>query len=158
MSCIICVFTPEKTVISEDSAVSSDTRTYTGAEKTAILSHDPPITMSCYGNSDFDDMPLENIISEYIKKTDFKTVNTVGKVKKDFLEYVHNVMPKQSIKEYLNKKLLSFKKDIANLDENDLKYYSLISYEKTTLHLFEEYEFDFSDIIPDNFKADEKNY
>lgn len=148
MSCIICVFTPDKIVISEDSAVSSDTRTYTGVEKTIPLSNDPPMTISIYGNSDFDDIPLENIISEYIKNTDFKNVNTVDKVRKDFLEYIHTIMPKETIEEYLNKKLISFKKDIINLDENDLKYYSLIKYEKTTLSLFEEYEFDFDDVIP----------
>lgn len=156
MSCIICVFTPEKIVVSEDSAVSSDTRTYTGVEKTIPLSHDPPITISYYGNSDFDDIPLENLISEYAKKTDFKKVNTVAKVKKDFLGYAHKVMPKQSIDEYLDKKLIKFKKEISSLDENDLKYYSLIEYEKTTSPIFNGYEFDFKEMIPDNFKENEK--
>lgn len=103
MTCIICALTPDKVVISQDSAVSSDTRTYTGVEKTIPLSNDPPMTMSFYGNSDFDDMPLENIVSEYVKKTDFKKVNTVVKVKKDFLEYVHNVMPKKALKNILTK-------------------------------------------------------
>jgi hypothetical protein len=78
--------------------VSSDNRTYTGIEKTIPLSNDPPIVISMYGNSDFDDMPLENIISEYIKKTDFTKVDNVDKVKKDFLEYIHRVMPKKVLK------------------------------------------------------------
>ena len=137
MSCITCVFTPGKIVVSEDSAVSSDTRTYTGVEKTIILSHDPPMTISCYGNSDFDDMPLENIISEYIKKTDFKKVDRIDKVKEDLIEYVHRVMPEQSIEEFLNKRLILFKKQISKLDKNELKYYSLIKYEKRTLAIFE---------------------
>jgi hypothetical protein len=110
MTCIITILTPDKIVISADSAVSSDSRTYTGIEKTIPLSNDPPMAMSMYGNSDFADMPLVNIISEYIKKTDFTKVNTVAKVKEDFLEYVHNIMPKETIDEYLDKKLISFKK------------------------------------------------
>ena len=64
MTCIICVFNPEKVIVSEDSAVSSESRTYTGVEKTIPLSNDPPMIMSFYGNSDFDDIPLENIINE----------------------------------------------------------------------------------------------
>ena len=62
MTCIICVFNPEKVIVSEDSAVSSESRTYTGVEKTIPLANDPPMIMSFYGNSDFDDIPLENII------------------------------------------------------------------------------------------------
>ena len=72
MTCIITIFTPDKAIISEDSAVSSENRTYTGVEKTIPLSSDPPMTMSYYGNSDFDDIPLENIASEYLNYLDLK--------------------------------------------------------------------------------------
>ncbi|MDO5814272.1 MAG: hypothetical protein Q4Q18_01440 [Methanobrevibacter sp.] len=156
MTCIITIFTPDKTIISEDSAVSSNTRTYTGVEKTIILSNDPPMTMSYYGNSDFDNIPVENIISEYVKHTDFKIVNTVDKVKKDFLNYVNKVMPQESIDEYLQRKLISFKEECRGFSDTDMKYYSLINFEKTTLPLFEDYEFDFSDLIPDNITSNEK--
>ena len=51
MTCIICVFNPEKVIVSEDSAISSESRTYTGVEKTIPLSNDSPMIMSFYGNS-----------------------------------------------------------------------------------------------------------
>lgn len=81
MSCIIHIFTPEKQIVSADSAVSSESRTYTGVEKILPLSSDPPIVVSYYGNADFEEIPIANIVSEFKKNIDFSKVNTVVKVK-----------------------------------------------------------------------------
>lgn len=156
MSCILSIFTPEKSTVSADSAVSSDNRTYTGIEKIIPLSNDPPIVISCYGNSDFDRMPLENIISEYIKNTDFRKINTVVKVKKDFLAYVHEIMPKQTLDKFLEKELTSFKMDISSLDDEGLKYYSLIKIPSPSNPVFEKHEFDFDNVVPKNLCDSEK--
>ena len=156
MSCIISIFTPEKSTVSADSAVSSENRTYTGIEKIIPLSNDPPMVISCYGNSDFEDMPLENIISEYIKKTDFEKIDTVTKVKKDFLQYVHKIMPKQTIENFIKKELISFKTDISSLDEEGLKYYSLIKCPTPSNNVFEKYDFEFEDVAPKSLNDAEK--
>lgn len=156
MSCIICIFTPNKIVISSDSAVSSDNRTYTGVEKIIPLSNDPPLTIAIYGNSDFGEIPLENIISEYVKKTDFKKINTVVKVKKDFLNYIHEIIPKETIDEFLRKKIRSFKDEIKDLDEIGLIYYFSKCQEKETMNIFENYEFNFDELLPKDLTKTQK--
>ncbi|MBR1610839.1 MAG: hypothetical protein IJ672_05060 [Methanobrevibacter sp.] len=59
MSCIINIFTADKQIVSADSAVSSESRTYTGVEKIIPLSNDPPIVLSHYGNADFEGIQLQ---------------------------------------------------------------------------------------------------
>lgn len=115
MSCIITTFTLDKIVVSADSAVSSENRTYTGVEKIIPLSNDPPLVIAFYGNSDFCNIPLENIISEYIKKTDFNKINTVKKIKTDFLKFINETVPKNSFEEYIKKEFEEFKKEVKNL-------------------------------------------
>ena len=84
MSCIINIFTADKQIVSADSAVSSENRTYTGVEKIIPLSNDPPIVLSHYGNADFEGIPIANIVSEFKKNTDFSKVNTLLKLKRVF--------------------------------------------------------------------------
>ena len=81
MTCLVLIITPVLIILAADDAVTLENRIYGGAEKIFGLSNDPPIAMMVYGNSDFRDHPLENLISEYIKKTDFNKENTVLKLK-----------------------------------------------------------------------------
>ena len=81
MTCLILIITSILIVLAADDAVTLENRIYEGMEKIHGLSNDPPISMMIYGNSDFSGIPLENIISEYKKKTDFKKVNTILKEK-----------------------------------------------------------------------------
>ena len=113
MTCLILIITSILIVLAADDAVTLENRIYEGMEKIHGLSNDPPISMMIYGNSDFSGIPLENIISEYKKKTDFKKVNTILKVKKNFLKFVNKSLNTITIEEYLNNELKKFKEEIT---------------------------------------------
>ncbi len=143
MSCIINIFTADKQIVSADSAVSSESRTYAGVEKIIPLSNDPPIVLSYYGNADFEGIPIANIVSEFKKNTDFSKVNTVVKVKESLLEFIHDKLKRRSLDEFINENLCIFKESLDQLNSFDLKYYSQNEFDEEILPKFEKYNFDF---------------
>lgn len=158
MTCLILIITSILIVLAADDAVTLENRIYEGMEKIHGLSNDPPISMMIYGNSDFSGIPLENIISEYKKKTDFKKVNTILKVKKNFLKFVNKSLNTITIEEYLNNELKKFKEEIKNdINEMDLKHLTQQKEIIQKFKCFENYPLNFDDIIPDNLTMNEKN-
>jgi hypothetical protein len=156
MTCLVLIITSMLIILAADDAVTLENRIYEGMEKIHGLSNDPPLAMMIYGNSDFGEIPLENLISEYIKKTNFGKINTVKKVKKDFLNYIHSSTESQTIDKFLNKKLIDFKKEIKELDENTINYYSTTLENPETLNLFKGYELSFDDVTPNSLSKNEK--
>lgn len=122
MTCLVLIITSILIVLAADDAVTLENRIYEGMEKIHGLSNDPPIAMMIYGNSDFCGIPPENIISEFKKKTDFKKINTVLKVKDEFLKFTNETLQVETVEEYLERELEKFKEEIKdNLNEIDLK-------------------------------------
>ena len=157
MTCIVQIITPNQTIVSADDAVTMENRIFDGMEKIHILSNDPPIVMMVYGNSDFENIPLENIISEYCKKTDFRKTDSVLKVKDDFLNYINNNLKTETIEEYLNVHLNAFKKEISKELENiDLKCLIQKKEKNNKTTEFKKYALDFEDLIPSNLTKKEK--
>ncbi len=49
-----------------------------------------------YGKAKFGNLPLETLIKEYSKKTDFKNLKNIINIKEDFLRYLRKISPIQS--------------------------------------------------------------
>ena len=156
MTCLILIITSIFIVLAADDAVTLENRIYEGIEKIHALSNDPPIAMMIYGNSDFGKIALENLITEYAKKTNFDKIKTVKMVKEDFLNYIHQSTDSQILNEYLNRKVMEFKNMIKELSNDNITYYCSKLDEIKHLNIFENYEFDFEEVIPDYLSKNEK--
>jgi hypothetical protein len=152
----VLIITSILIVLAADDAVTLENRIYEGMEKIHELSNDPPICLMIYENSDFCGIPLENIISEFKKKIDFKKINTVLKVKNEFLKFTNETVEVKKVKEYLEKELEKFKEEIIDdLNEADLKQ---LTKQKETIEkfkCFDEYSLNFDDILPENLTIEE---
>ena len=156
MTCLILIITATLIVLAADDAVTLENRIYGGIEKIHELSNDPPISIMIYGNSEFCNIPLENIISEYKKKTDFKKIDTVVKVKKDLLNFINKSLKSQKIEKYLNEELKQFKLEIKNdLDNINLKKITLEKEKIQKIKEFETVSLTFEDILPNNLTKKE---
>lgn len=72
-----------------DSAVTiKGIKTYNGVNKLFMLSNNPPMGIMVFGTSTFDGIPLETLIKEYRRSTDFESINSISDIKKDFLNYI----------------------------------------------------------------------
>jgi hypothetical protein len=157
MTCLVLIITSILIVLAADDAVTLENRIYEGMEKICGLSNDPPISMMIYGNSDFCGIPLENIISEFKKKTDFTKIDTVLKVKNAFLSYVNETLNAETVEEYLYNELKKFKEEIKeDLKEIDLKYLTQQKENIQKLECFEKYPLNFEDILPKYLTIGEK--
>lgn len=156
MTCLILIVTSILIVLAADDAVTLENRIYDGIDKIHELSTNPPLSMMIYGNSDFENIPLENIISEYIENTDFKKINTVLKVKDDFLKFCNTKLETRQISEYLGNELKKFKAEISTeLNETTLSYLTTKKEKIQKPIEFQEYDLDFEDIIPTHLTKEE---
>lgn len=156
MTCLVLIITSILIVLAADDAVTLENRIFEGMEKIYALSNDPPISVMIYGNSDFCEIPLENIISEFKKKTDFKKINTILKVKKEFLKFNNETLQEKTTDTYLKEELKKFKDEIKeNLNEIDLKHLTKQKEKIQKFKCFEEYSLDFDDILPENLSKNE---
>lgn len=150
------IITPLLILLAADNAVTLDERIYGEAQKIFKLSNDPPLAMMIYNSSDFCEIPLENLISEYVKKTDFSRINTPLKVKEDFLQYTHKTLKKDNIEEYIKEELNNFRKEVLTLNNEAIDHYSTQKIKNEILPLFKDYKFDFSDETPRNLSKKQK--
>lgn len=156
MTCLVLIITSVLIILAADDAVTLENRIYQGIEKIYELSNDPPISVMIYGNSDFCEIPLENIISEFKKKTDFKKINTVLKVKKEFLNFNNNILQVETVENYLKKELKKFKEEINdNLNEMDIHHLTKQKERIQKFKCFEKYQLDFEDVLPKNLTSNE---
>ena len=68
MTCLVLIITSLLIILASDDAVTLDNRIYGGIEKIHNISNDPPLSIMIYGNSEFEEIPLENIIRNIRKK------------------------------------------------------------------------------------------
>jgi len=157
MTCLIATFTSTKIVLSADSAATLENRVSTGFDKLFELSNDPPLVIMIYNSSDFNNIPLENIISEFKKTCNFKTMNTVLKVKKEFLKFIHNNFNHETMEDYIELKLSKFKDEIKDIDDETLKEYCKTKLNFSVNDTFKNYQLDFSDVKPEKITFNEQN-
>ncbi len=102
-------------IMAADSAVTIDNKkTYNGVNKLFKLSKNPPIGIMIYGKAKFGNLPLETLIKEYSKKTDFKNLKNIINIKEDFLKYLRKISPIQSPYHMIKDDLSLFEDFIKN--------------------------------------------
>ncbi|MBE6503980.1 MAG: hypothetical protein E7Z76_06840 [Methanobrevibacter sp.] len=147
--------------LAADSAVTvGNIKTYNGVNKLFYISNNPPIGIMIFGSADFENIPMETLIKEFKRKTDFNKIDDIESIKNEFLIYLAKNTPTTNMQKQIKNKLLLFDKIIKPTLENmDCESFEefVISNGKTTLPDFindipeiNDYEYDFADIIPDD--------
>ena len=113
-------------VMASDSTVTiGGKKTRGGVEKLFMLSNNPPMGMMIFGNANFENIPMETLIKEYSKKTDFKKLKDIIAIKNDFLNYLGSVTPSFDFKKNIDD---NFDKYVDNLKHNDLRALQKVSF------------------------------
>ncbi|WP_407423457.1 hypothetical protein [Methanobrevibacter sp.] len=85
-----------------------------------------PMAIMLYGSSYFENIPMENLIAEFIQKTNFNEVNTVLKIKNSFLEFLSKNTLHHDFKSDIEYRFNIFKKEIieyfSNLNEDKINF------------------------------------
>lgn len=118
MTSEILIMNNNSIVMAADSAVTIDDRkTYNGVNKLFKLSNDPPMGIMIFGKANFVSIPMETIIKEYRRKRNFKELENIMEIKKDFIEYLSELPYSTDFLE-IEKELDVFKRHLLdNLNE-----------------------------------------
>ena len=149
-----------------DSAVTVDgKKTYKGVNKLFMLSSDnPPMAMMIYGSANFENIPLETLIKEYRKKTNFEDKGDIISIKNDFLKFLGKNTPNSDFASMIESGLESFKSEIVSkmekYDGSPVDFFkSRITYDLPDFlndynQIIKKYDKEFEEIIPDNIEED----
>ena len=89
MTSEILIMNKNAIAMAADSAVTvGNSKTYNGVNKLFMLSNDPPMGVMIFGSANFENIPLETLIKEYRKITNFKENNDIISIKNNFLDYL----------------------------------------------------------------------
>lgn len=81
-------------VMGADSTVTvNNIKTYNGFNKLFKLSNEPSMGIMVFGSANFEGIPLETLIKDYRKQTDFEALENIENIKDDFLNYLAKVTP-----------------------------------------------------------------
>ena len=144
-----------------DSAVTvNGSKTYNGVNKLFMLSQDnPPMGMMIHGSADFEKIPMETLIKEYRKRTDFEEKEDIISIKDDFLEFLGKNTPNSDFESMTESGLELFKPLIVRQMENYEG--SLVDFLKSRVtqdlpdflndynQIIKQYDNEFEEIIPD---------
>lgn len=143
-----------------DSAVTvGNIKTYTGVNKLFYISNNPPIGIMIFGSADFENIPMETLIKEFTRKTDFDKIDDIESIKNEFLIFLAKNTSTTDMQKQIKNNLVLFNKiikpTIRDMDSKSFEEF-VISNGKTTLPDFlrdiseiNNYEYDFADLIPD---------
>ena len=156
-------------VLAADSAVTiNGKKVRMGVEKLFKLSDNPPMGMMIFGNANFDNIPMETLIKQYSKETNFESLESIENIKKDFLSYLGKITPPFDFKKSIDENLSAYiselsdkfkgcnKKDIEDFI-SDYKEDENLNFVKN-LNEFNLYDEVFVKILPDCVSKDESKY
>lgn len=110
--------------------------------------------MMINGNMEFENIPLETIINEFIRKTDFEKLKTIEKIKKEFVKFINGYAPTSSAEDYLSFVIERFKEIIKfEIEEKGFDKFIKIKQRKEIypfIKSYFNYYDEFKDIIPQN--------
>ena len=150
-----------------DSAVTvGDIKTFNGANKLFMLSNDPPMGIMIFGNSNFDDFPIEALIKEFKKESDFAELKNITNIQKEFVRFLSKVTPHTDFKNLIDDNLEYYKEFLEEnfesltpeefdnfinsyVPNDDLNFVS-------ELDEFDNYDWDLDDVIPDFVLPEDK--
>ena len=166
MTSEIIIVNKNAIVMAADSAVTvGGSKTYTGVNKLFMLSNNPPMGIMIFGAADFENIPMETLIKEYHKKTDFNEKNDIISIKDDFLEFLGKNTPNSDFESKIKYKLNSFKEIIIpimkQLDDSSLVEVlesrtkkDLPSFLKDYDEIINDMDMEFKEMIPENIKEE----
>ena len=110
MTSEVVIMNKNAIVMAADSAVTvGGTKTYTGVNKLFILSNSPPMGIMIFGSADFENIPMETLIKEFKRKTEFEKCNDIEMIKDEFLKFLSENTPKTDMKNKIEITLPLFK-------------------------------------------------
>ena len=151
------VFMNKKAIVmAADSVVTfPDHHTYEGVDKLFKLTNDPPMGIMIFGSAYFEDVPLETLISNYSKRTNFNIINNILVIKEDFINYLAKNTTISTESKFVDENFEIFENKIFNLFNDFSKeeiYYYLNEYKNEEICSFLEkelYDYKFDKIIKD---------
>ena len=103
---------------SDDGITTPEGKKYEGMQKIYKLSDIHPAKMMINGNMEFEGIPIETIINEFVKKTDFNKLKNIEDIKNRFIEFLAEYCPQSSIDDYIGYAVENFKDDlVAEIEE-----------------------------------------
>ncbi|MBR0270685.1 MAG: hypothetical protein IJQ68_01650 [Methanobrevibacter sp.] len=72
-----------------------------------------PMAIMMYGSANFENIPMENLIADFINTTNFDETDNIEKVKSLFLDFLAQNTPKHNFKKDIESRLDIFKKEIT---------------------------------------------
>ena len=150
-----------------DSAVTvGDIKTFNGANKLFMLSNDPPMGIMIFGNSDFDNFPIETLIKEFKKESDFAELKNIKNIQKEFVRFLSKVTPPTDFKNLIDDNLEYYKEfleenfESLTPEEFDNFINSYVPNDNlnfvSELDEFDNYDWDLDDVIPDFVLPEDK--
>lgn len=97
---------------SDDGITTPMDKKYEGMKKIYKLSDTHPAQMMINGNMEFENIPLETIIQEFIKNTKFKRLKTVEEIKNEFIDFIARYCPTSSVDDYIEFIVERFKDEL----------------------------------------------
>lgn len=89
MTSEILILNNNAIAMAADSAVTvGGKKTYNGVNKLFMLSNNPPMGIMIFGSAEFNSIPLETLIKEYRKQTNFEELGNIKKIKESFIDYL----------------------------------------------------------------------
>ena len=164
MTSEILIMNKNAIVMAADSAVTVEgSKTYNGVNKLFMLSNDPPMGIMIFGAAYFESIPMETLIKEYRKKTDFEDKQDILSIKNDFLKFLGENTPNSDFASRIESGLELFKQFIVpkmeSMDGVNLINFLNSRKDNDSPKFLEDYEdvikhYDdfFKNMIPDNIE------
>jgi hypothetical protein len=140
--------------VSDRQQTMADGKTYGGIQKIFEISQIHSSAMLINGKVDFEDVPIETLISEFKFKTDFGQIGTIEEIKDKFIKFLSENTESSSVDKYIEPLLKSFKQDlILEITQTGFDNVLLEKQRKVIFPFFKKYSNyhdEFSDIIPND--------
>ena len=149
-----CIF------VSDRQQTMVDGKTYGGIQKIFEVSKIHSSAMMINGNADFENVPIETLISEFRFKTNFRKIGTIKGIKDEFINFLSKNTDHSSTDEFLEKTLTSFKENLI-LEIEEEGFDNVISGKQRKkicpfIEKYSNYDEEFDDILPDD--VDKEQY
>ena len=156
------ILNPRSTIFASDAGVTTpDGKKYDGVQKIFKLSDEHPSKIMVNGNIEFENIPIETIINEFISKNSLKNLNSIEEIKDRFLSFTHNYSPTSDCDEYISYVVDNFKESLVLEIEED-GFDNIISSRKRKeiypfIKKYSNYLKEFHNIIPEDLDMEECN-
>lgn len=82
------IFNMRRHICASDEGITTpEGKKYDGMQKIFKISDVHPAEMMINGNMEFESIPMETIINEFVKNTKFKSLNDVEDIKNEFIRF-----------------------------------------------------------------------